>query len=166
MHVLTALRTHTAKLRIRTPMRRVSGSHLSGDCSTPQEQTHCCGYGGNQTANFRGCVKWKEAKAAISKQTPDCGRRASPMPPCRSESQSGRPQCRGDGPGRGVESRSPWWACCQGHYPIIPIPNPLSQSVTDASEQPKVTATRKMARPQKSEPKTTAAPKLAAGMSH
>jgi len=42
-------------------------SHLSGGCSTPREQTVCCGCGGNHTANYRGCVKWKEAKAALAK---------------------------------------------------------------------------------------------------
>jgi hypothetical protein len=39
-----------------------------------------------------------------------------------------------------------------------PIRNPPSQPVTEASEKPKVTASRKTARPQKFEPKTTAAP--------
>ena len=47
------------------------GSHLSGGCSTPREQPQCCGCGGNQTANYRGCVKWKEAKAALAKQSPE-----------------------------------------------------------------------------------------------
>ena len=54
---------------------------------------------------------------------------------------------------------------CQDHYPPTPIPNPPSQLVTEASEKPKLTATRKTARAQKPEPKTTAAPKLAAGKS-
>ena len=46
------------------------GSHLSGGCSTPREQPQCCGCGGNHTAKYRGCVKWKEARAAIAKQAP------------------------------------------------------------------------------------------------
>ena len=41
----------------------------SGECSTPR-QLKCCSSGGNHTANFRGCVKWKEAKAALTKRTP------------------------------------------------------------------------------------------------
>jgi len=49
--------------------------------------------------------------------------------------------------------------------PSTRIPNPPSQPVTEASEKSKVTATRKTARPQKSKPKTSAAPKLAAGKS-
>jgi len=46
-----------------------------------------------------------------------------------------------------------------------PIPNPPSQPAMEGSEKPNVTASRKTARPQKSELKTTAAPKLAAGKS-
>ena len=56
-------------------------------------------------------------------------------------------------------------ACCQGHYPTHPYSKSPSQPVTEASENPKVTATRKTARPQKSELITTAAPKLAVGKS-
>ena len=37
-------------------------AHLSGECSTPKE-LKCCGCGGNHNANYRGCGKWKEAKA-------------------------------------------------------------------------------------------------------
>ena len=44
-----------------------------------------------------------------------------------------------------------------------PNPNPPPPPVTEASEQPKVTATRKTAGPQKPEPKTTASPGPAAG---
>jgi hypothetical protein len=44
------------------------GSHLSGGCSTLMEQPQRCGCGGNHTASYMGCVKWKEAKAAVAKQ--------------------------------------------------------------------------------------------------
>ena len=64
-----------------------------------------------------------------------------------------------------MKSRRPRWVCCQGHYRITPTPNPPFQLVTEAFEQPKVAATRERARPQKSEPKTTAAPKPNAGKS-
>jgi len=53
-----------------------AGSHISGGCSTPREQPQCCGCGGNHTANYRGCVKWKEAKAAIAKQAPESSRKS------------------------------------------------------------------------------------------
>jgi hypothetical protein len=32
-------------------------------------QLKCCSYGGNHAANYRGCSRWKEAKAALTKQT-------------------------------------------------------------------------------------------------
>ena len=38
-------------------------THNSGECSTPKEQLKCCGCGVNHTANYRGCGKWKDAKA-------------------------------------------------------------------------------------------------------
>jgi hypothetical protein len=44
--------------------------HPSGECSTPRQQLKCCSCGGNHTANYRGCSKWKEAKAALAKRTP------------------------------------------------------------------------------------------------
>jgi len=45
-------------------------SQLSGGCSTPREQPQCCGCVGNNTANYRGCAKCKEAKAALANQAP------------------------------------------------------------------------------------------------
>jgi hypothetical protein len=33
-------------------------------------QPQCCSCGGNHTANYHGCVKWKEAKAAFAKRAP------------------------------------------------------------------------------------------------
>jgi hypothetical protein len=44
-------------------------THHSGEWSTPKEQLKCCGCGGNHTANYRGCGKWKEAKAATPLST-------------------------------------------------------------------------------------------------
>jgi hypothetical protein len=49
------------------------GSHLSSGCPAPRGQPLCCSCGGNHTANYRGCVKWKEAKAAIAKRAPVLG---------------------------------------------------------------------------------------------
>jgi hypothetical protein len=54
-------------------------------------------------------------------------------------------------------------ACCQGHNHSTPNPKPFPQAVTEAPEQPKVTATRKTARPKKPDPKSTAGPRPAAG---
>jgi hypothetical protein len=44
------------------------GEHPSGKCVTPKQQLKCCRCGGNHTANYRGCSKWKEAKAATAKR--------------------------------------------------------------------------------------------------
>jgi hypothetical protein len=43
-------------------------AHPSGKCVTPKQQLKCCSYGGNHTANYRGCSKWKEANAAAAKR--------------------------------------------------------------------------------------------------
>jgi len=51
----------------------------SGGCFTPREQHQCNGCGGNHMANYRGCVKWKEAKAAPENQAPDRGRKCAPI---------------------------------------------------------------------------------------
>ena len=57
------------------------GYHLSVGCSTPGEQPQCCGCGFNHTANYRGCVKWKEARAALAKQAPQRATRNAPAAP-------------------------------------------------------------------------------------
>jgi hypothetical protein len=43
----------------------------------PGEQPQCCGCGGNHTASYRGCVKWKEAKAAFEKRSPEVVRKSA-----------------------------------------------------------------------------------------
>jgi hypothetical protein len=52
-------------------------SHLSGGCSTPPEQSQCCGCGGNHRASYRGCIKWKGAKAALAKRAPEGVRKSA-----------------------------------------------------------------------------------------
>ena len=49
--------------------------------------------------------------------------------------------------------------------PANPHPNPPPQQVTEAPDQPKVTATRETARAQKPQPKSRAAPKRTTGKS-
>jgi len=142
------------------------GSHLSGGCSTPREQPQCCGCGGNHTANYRGCVEWKEAKAALAKQAADRGRKSTATahltaPPEQRARHSAEQMDLGEGWNHVVRGGRVVKATTQPN----PIQNPLSHPVTETSEKPKVTATRKTARPQKSEHRTTAAPKLAAGKS-
>ena len=47
------------------------GSHPFGGCSTPLVQPKCCVCGGNHSAKYCGCNKWKEARAALAKQAPE-----------------------------------------------------------------------------------------------
>ena len=67
MQALPTLRLHAAKLRVRAPVHRVWGL-------LPLQ---CCGCGGNHTANYHGCIKWKEAKTALAKRVPDGVRKSA-----------------------------------------------------------------------------------------
>jgi len=89
------------------------GPHFTGGCVTPREQPQCFGCGGNHTANYRGCVKWKEAKAALAKRAPEQGPKSTNTGhPVALKAQ--RALCRTDGPGREMEPRRPRGACRQG----------------------------------------------------
>ena len=144
------------------------GSHLTGGCSTPREQPQCCGCGGNHTANYCGCVKWKEANAALVNQAPERGRKIV------ATGQPAAPKAQRAGPsteqmdlseeliqvalgGRVVKATIP--------PSTSPHPKPSPLPVSEMPEQPIETTTREAARPQKPDPKFTAAPKRASGMS-
>ena len=47
---------------------------------------------GNHTANYRGCVKWKETKAALAKQAPEQGHNSI------ATGQTAAPKAQGAGP--------------------------------------------------------------------
>jgi hypothetical protein len=53
------------------------GSQLFGRCSAPREQHQCCSCGGDHTVNYRGYIKWNEAKAALARQAPKRGRKST-----------------------------------------------------------------------------------------
>jgi hypothetical protein len=109
------------------------GSHFSGGCSNPREQPQCCGCGGNHTASYRGCVKWKEAKAALTKQAPERpGKSAATDRPVAPKAQRAGPTVEqmdlGEGwnhivRGRVVKATNP-----------PPNSNPSPQPVTEALE--------------------------------
>ena len=146
-------------------MRRVVGSLLSGGCSTPREQPQCCGCGGKHTANYRGFVKWKEAKAALEKQAPERSHKSAdtghPAAPKTQQAGTSAEQTDlGEGWNHVVRGGCVFKATTQ---PPISIPIPTPQPITKVTRQSKVTATRKMAWPNKPEPKSTAATKPAAG---
>jgi hypothetical protein len=118
---------------------------------------------GDHTANYRGCAKWKEAGAALAKQAPDRGgKSAATARPTTPKEQRAGPSVEQMNLGVG------WNHVVRGGRVVkAPTPHPTpkkpSQLVTEAHERPKVTATSKTARLQKSEPKTPAAPKPATG---
>jgi len=111
-------------------------------------------------------VKWKEAKAALAKQGPDPGRKsAATRHPATPKSQRARPSAELMALGEGLNHFVRENRVVKATTPSPFIANPPSQPVTESSEQPSVTATRKTTRPQKSEHKTTADPKSAVGKS-
>jgi hypothetical protein len=89
--------------------RRVAygGSHLSGGCSTQRDQPQCCGCGGDLTENYRGCIKWKEAQAALAKQAPEHGRKSAAGHPAARKLRGPRLLLSSWTWAR-VESRRPW----------------------------------------------------------
>ena len=102
------------------------GSHLSGGCSTPREQPHCCGCRGTYTANYRGYIKWKEEKAAFAKQASECVRKSAvagktASPKAQRAGPSAEQMDLGEGWNHvvrgGVSSRSP-----QTLHPLIQTP--------------------------------------------
>ena len=102
------------------------GSQLSGGCSIPREQPHCCGCGANHTTTYRGCIKWKEAKAALAKRAPERVRKSA------ATNQSAAPKAQGAGPSaEQTDLGEVWNHVVRGGVLLRPtqlhhqIPNPL-----------------------------------------
>jgi hypothetical protein len=140
------------------------GSHLSGGFSTPREQSQCCGCEGKHTASYRGCIKWKEGKAAIAKRAPEGALKSA------ATSHSAAPKAQRAGPS--AEQRDLGEGCnhvVRGGRVVKatttppPNPKPSPQPVTEAPSQPKGTATRETAGSKEPKPTSTAATKPAAG---
>jgi hypothetical protein len=49
-------------------VRGCGDAHPSGTCASSKQQLKCCSCGCNHTANYRGCSKWKEARAVAAKR--------------------------------------------------------------------------------------------------
>jgi hypothetical protein len=65
---------HTEELWAQSPLRRVWRAAplvtaLSHGASL------CCSCGGDRTASYQGCPKWKEARASLARRAPERGRR-------------------------------------------------------------------------------------------
>jgi hypothetical protein len=60
---------HTQRNCDYAPRRVACGDeHPSGKCVSRKLQLKCYSCGGNHTANYGGCIKWKEGKAAAAKR--------------------------------------------------------------------------------------------------
>jgi len=109
------------------------GSSLVGASSSPvdalrrRSSLSAVAAGENHTANYRGCVKWKEAKGALAKQAPERSRKSvATGQPSASKSQLAGPSAEqldlGEGWNHvfrgGVSSRLPRL------HPPYPHPNP------------------------------------------
>ena len=133
-------------------------AHLSGGCSTSKEQLKCCSCGGNHTANYRGCGKWKEAKAALV-------RRASAGPVVKSGAPSGGVRSAPAQPQPSPEQLSlgdDWNHVLRGsrvaRAQTVTPPQPSPQ-VAEAPKKAPVTSTSKKARSKKPALKVSTAPK-------
>jgi len=125
----------------------------------PVEQPQCCGSGGNHMANYRGCVMWKEAKAALGCRRPSEAEYSSSQAtlPFRNLSWSGTLPSRWN---LARVANTPFDGACRYiHLHFTPNRNPSLHPLTQAPEQAKLTANWNTARPTKPEPNPTVAPK-------
>jgi hypothetical protein len=124
-------------------------AHLSGECSTSQQQHKCYSCGGNHMASYRGCAKWKEAKAALAQKTPIahkkvCGaptRTTKPVEPSAEQQSLGSSWNHVVRGGRVVKGANP------------PSPKPAPVTVTETPNRVEVTTTTKKGKTIKSRPK-------------
>jgi hypothetical protein len=116
-----------------------------------------CSCGDDHKANVWVCVKWKEAKAALTKQAPKRDKRTPLQAALPPRKLSGLPPCRAEEPGSGVQPGCPWGRVVKATSTLSPNRNP--KPVTEASKQAEVTTTRKKAKSKKLQSKPTAAPK-------
>jgi hypothetical protein len=86
-------------------------AHLLAECSTAREQLKCCGLGGNHTANYRGCGKWKEPKAGTCGA---CKEKRCTLRRCSDGAHSTPTVSWTAEPRRWLEPRAPRGSCCQG----------------------------------------------------
>jgi hypothetical protein len=124
-------------------------AHPSGECGSSKQQLQCCCCRGNHTANYRGCVKWKEAKAALAKRTPlgnKEGRAPSTAAPKLAEEQ---------------EILGPGWThvVCGGRVVKVTPTEPIPSTDPIIAPTPKVVVQSPNGKTDKSTPKVTVSPK-------
>ena len=107
------------------------GSHISGECPARPVQPLRCICGGNHTANYRGCVILKKAKADLAKQAPALGRRtAATSHPAASKAKRAGPSAEQKELGEGWSHvvRGGRVVKASSHYPIPNPPQPVSKA--------------------------------------
>jgi len=127
--VVLRLRTLVCCLWALSPLRGVL---------TSQQQPKCCGCGGNHTATYRGCAKWKEAKAVLAKRVlvdrnKGCG---TPSPPAI-QAKRAEPSAE--------QKLGPGWNHVRGGHVVKATkpPTPTPSPVTENPPRNEVTTTRK-----------------------
>ena len=135
-------------------------AHLSGECSTPQQQLKCCGCGGNHTASYRGCEKWKEAKAALARRAPvNRSKGRGPSSPPAVQVTRAEPSAEQEKLGPGWNHVVRGGRVVKATTPPTPIPAP--SPVTESLVRNTVTTTVKKGKTAKSAPKVKVGPKQA-----
>jgi hypothetical protein len=130
-------------------------AHLSGGCSTSKEQLKCCSCGGNHTAIYRGCGKWKKAKAALARSGPTEALGKSGSTASARQEPSAEELSLGEGWNHVLPG------CRVAKVPPSPSPQPTPTPIAQAHKKAKTTGTSNEARTKKPAPKVPAAPKKA-----
>jgi hypothetical protein len=136
---------------------RLGASHMArptcqAGARPPKSSFKCCSCGGNHTANYRGCGKWKEAKAAFA-------RRATTGPVVKSGPPSGALRPAPTRPQPSAEQLSlgdDWSHVFRGGRVTKPQPSP---QIAEAPKKALAASTSKMARSKKPAPKVSRPPK-------
>lgn len=109
-------------------------THLSGECSTSQQQLQCCSCGRNHTVNYQGCVKWKETKwRLLGTHLLNASRGRRTWPSCCAEGESSGAICQAGGPRTWFELRRVLRPCWLGLF-LQPTTCPETETTTRSEE--------------------------------
>ena len=137
------------------------GPHISGGCPVTRGHPQCCSCERNHTENNRVSIKWKEARAALTKHAPERGRKST------ATSRHAAPKTKQAGPfAEQVDLGKRWNHVFRGGRIVkattrTPNHNHSPQPVTEMPKQPKVTVAWKTARSKKPKHKPAAVTKPA-----
>jgi hypothetical protein len=132
--------------------------HLSGERSTSMQPLKKCSCGGNHTANYLGCSKWKEAKAALAKRAPIARNLTKGATGRSATLQAVRAK-----PSAEQENLGPGWPHIVRGERVVKSTTPsllkhTPRQVAVVNKQDKATECRPDAKTTQSAPKATAAP--------